>query len=530
MKLKFKYKNYWPLALITLSALVIRLYKLTAISLWHDEAFSALLVRYSWSEMIYRIGLDVHPPMYYIFLRFWHYLFGDSLWSLRGFSVLFGIALIPLTFLLIKEVFKNQKAAYIGAALIALNPFQIQYVTEARMYTMGAFFGLLCAYLLVKALHEQKQYWEDKKLNMPNLPQDIALKRRSIIYYVLFSLTALICILTHYYLLFTVAAICLYGLIYHLRYFQGELKRYVWLTISYILIILGFLPWLKTFIYQVRQVGAGYWIPAMDKWSIPTTLWQLLIGWNNDIKQTQTQILVGGVSVLVITFIFWFLKKSNFFEKWLLALAFIAPFGGSIVFYVLAQLNGSKSSVFLVRYFLFASPFLIIMLGLWLEKIKLKSLGIGLAILLAVINLYTVIHFWDDLNVKSKPGMAAAARYLNQNVGPEDKLYIGSTFEFFNFKYYNDSGVRPLLFTGGRASISQMSHVEGTAILTDEDLIPDFKKDVKQGDTVWLVWTNGFGSSKPAVPGTWVMIDEKAYAEVRPYVGTYIYVDQYKVN
>jgi uncharacterized membrane protein len=91
MRLKLKYKNYLPLGIITLSALAVRLYKLTAISLWHDEAFSALLVRYSWSEMIHRIGLDVHPPMYYIFLRFWHYLFGDSLFSLRAFSVLFGL-------------------------------------------------------------------------------------------------------------------------------------------------------------------------------------------------------------------------------------------------------------------------------------------------------------------------------------------------------------------------------------------------------------------------------------------------------
>jgi hypothetical protein len=31
--------------------------------------------------MMYRIGLDVHPPLYYITLRFWHYLFGDGIKS-----------------------------------------------------------------------------------------------------------------------------------------------------------------------------------------------------------------------------------------------------------------------------------------------------------------------------------------------------------------------------------------------------------------------------------------------------------------
>jgi hypothetical protein len=398
------------------------------------------------------------------------------------------------------------------------------------MYTMGAFFGLLCAYLLVKALHAQKQYFEDQKLNMPNLPKDIDLKRISIIYYLGFSLTAIICILTHYYLLFTIAAICFYGLVYHVRYFGGAVKKYFWLIISYAIIAVGFVPWLKVFIFQVKQVGAGYWIPPMDKWSIPTTFWQLIIGWNNDITKNQTQILVTSIFVVSLIFIFWFLKKSNFFEKWLMLFALAAPFGGSIAFYVLAHLKGSNSSVFLVRYFLFASPFLIIILGLWLERIKLKSLGVALTMLLIVSNLYTIIHFWDDLNVKTKPGMAGATKYLNQNVGPSDKIYVGTSFEFFNLKYYNQSGVKPLLFTGGRSSINQMSHVEGVAILTDEDLLADFKKDVHQGDTVWLVWTNGFGSSKPAVPGSWVMINEKSYAEVRPYVGTYIYVDEYKVN
>ncbi|MCX6796924.1 MAG: hypothetical protein NTX98_00395, partial [Candidatus Doudnabacteria bacterium] len=73
-------------------------------------------------------------------------------------------------------------------------------------------------------------------------------------------------------------------------------------------------------------------------------------------------------------------------------------------------------------------------------------------------------------------------------------------------------------------------HFAGTAILTNQDLLPEFSQDVKNGDTVWLVWTNGFGSNKPGTPKNWTQIDEKAYAEVRPYVGTYVYVTEYRVN
>ena len=43
--------------------LFFQLANLTSISLWHDEAFSALLVQYEdYTEMIDRIRLDVHPP------------------------------------------------------------------------------------------------------------------------------------------------------------------------------------------------------------------------------------------------------------------------------------------------------------------------------------------------------------------------------------------------------------------------------------------------------------------------------------
>ncbi|MEK7075360.1 MAG: glycosyltransferase family 39 protein, partial [Patescibacteria group bacterium] len=130
-------KHYVLLGSIILVAALLRLFNLTAISLWHDEAFSALLVNYSWQEMFYRIGLDVHPPFYYVILRLWSDLFGHSLFALRGFSVFFGIATIWAVYGFIKIAFKKESLALATALLLAVNPFQIQYVTEARMYTLG---------------------------------------------------------------------------------------------------------------------------------------------------------------------------------------------------------------------------------------------------------------------------------------------------------------------------------------------------------------------------------------------------------
>lgn len=522
-------KKYWVLILILTFGAILRLYHNTDISLWHDEAFSALLIKYSWGEMFYRIGLDVHPPAYYIFLRLWHYIFGDSLWALRGFTVFFGVATIWAVWAFVKTAFKNEKAALWASLLVAINPFQIQYATEARMYTMGAFFAVLAAYFLTKALRQQKQLFQESLVHMPDLPQNLALRKSMLLNYLGFILCMIVLIYTHYYLLFTAAAIGFYGLVYLYFHHEGGVRKYFWLLLSVGLVGLSYVPWLKTFLFQYRQVGAGYWIPPMDRWSIPSTLWTLLVGIGHDVNKPDTQKLLILTLLFVVYFLYRFLKKTQSFEKWLVILAILAPFAGSVLFYVLALLKGKQSSVYLVRYFLYTSAFLSIALAIWLKELKIKWLSVSLMAVYCAVNLFAFYHYWNELDIKTKPGMAGAAKFLKANVEPRHKIYVGSSFMYFNFKYYNRTPVNPRLFSGGNREVKNLPHFAGTALLTDQDLLPDFNQEVKNGDTVWLIWTNGFGAQKPEVPQTWTQIDERSYAEVRPYVGTYVYVTEYKV-
>jgi len=507
--------------------LVIRLINLTGISLWHDEAFSALLIKYSFPEMIYRIGLDVHPPMYYIFLRFWNYAFGDSLGSLRGFSVFFGVALILVVYLLVKEIFEDEKYAILASILTALNPFQIAYVTEARMYTMGAFFGVLSALFLTKALKMETQ--KSKNMGLEKNPG------KRILYYLSFSASISIIILTHYYLLFTALALLGYAFLYTTYLYRLKIKNYASLLLSYIFIVLAFSSYIPTFLFQFRQVGAGYWIPPIDRWSIPSTLWTLIVGIGIDINKSRSQILVSVITILVIWLIFNFLFKYKKPEKWLILLSFLAPFIGSLLFAVLAHLKGSNSSVYLVRYFLYSSPFLIIMATGAIYKLKQDKLKYTLLTLYAFLCLFSIYHFWDETKVMERPGMSAAAKYLKANATKDDEIIIGSSFEFFNYKYYNSrpnlsTGLIPKLYSGGTKDIHQLPHFAGTAILTNEDLLPELNS-LPKGKTVWLLWTNGFGGSKPEIPSNFVQVNKEIYyPDVRPYVGTNIYVTQYIIK
>lgn len=556
-------KKYTALVLILLVGTVLRFYHNLDISIWHDEAFSALLIKYPWQEMIYRIGLDVHPPMYYIFLRFWNELFGNGVLALRGFSIFFGVAGIWAAWLFVKTAFthssgssKSFKAANWTALLIALNPYIIDFSTEARMYTFGAFFALLAAYFLVKALEEQKEYVQDMKLNMPNLPHDVSLHRHYVWHYLGFAICTAIIILTHYYLLFTAAALCLYGLIYQIFHYRTNLKKYWEFLAACILIAVAFLPWLKIFLFQLKQVGQGYWIPPMTIWSIPGTLWTILLGIYHNDSGYYTQKILIGLFVFSIFFFWRFLRKTDSWAKWLVLLASIFPFIGSIAFFLRScHLGDSKLmmvnkalvcdgvSVYQERYFLYASIFYIIALSIWLAEIKIKWLAAGLFVCYALYNLYAFNYQWQGLNIKNKPGMKEAAKYLEANVEPGHHVFVGTSYEFFNYKYYasavNKIPTRPLLYTGGRTDVSQISHVEGVAILTNEDLVPDFNTQVKRGDKVWLLWTYAFGSNRPEVPKNWSVVEQagqntkemaKEFPDVRPWIGSSIFITQYKVN
>lgn len=535
-------KKNWPIIVIALIGLLLRISHNVGISIWHDEAFSALMIRYPWPEMFRRLAMDVHPPMYYIALRFWHYAFGDGMWSLRGFSILFGTLTIPAVFLLVKEAFKNQKMALWAAILAAISPFVIPFSTEARMYTFGGFFAVLAAFFLVKALHQQHERCLDEKMHMPHMPKDIELKKDFIWNYLGFAICCAIVILTHYYLLFTAAAIMLYGLMYCIYHYRQVYKRYLWFLGSCVLVGISFLPWLKVFLSQLGSVKQSYWIPDMTWWSIPSTIWSMLLGFANDISKVETQRWLVIITLFSLYFLWRFIRRTDQFEKWLVLLAIILPFAGSVLFYLksvsCAHTGGAMQchgrSVYEDRYFLFAAIFYSVAFAAFLSELRMKFIGISLFVIYCLLNMSAIWNYWAGLDLAHKPGMNGAAKYLSVNVEPDQHIFLGTSFEFFNYKYYRLTGyptpVTPLLYTGGRSDVGQMSSVEGSALLSNADLAPTFEQYASPGDTEWVIWTYAFGSNKPNLPKNWVPVDEKEFPDVRPYVGTSIYVTEYRVN
>lgn len=473
------------LALIVIFGAFLRFYNNTAVALWHDEAFSALFMRYPFDEMIYRIGLDVHPPLYYLILRVWTFFAGESLLALRLLSIVFGILTVFMGYHFVKAALQNRRLALLAAFLLAINPFQIQYSLEARMYTLGTFLVLWSSYFLVSALNSIQE------------------NRRTLNYWLAYGLTAAAGIYTHYYVFFSIAAQGIFILLFAIR--RRNLKALLGAALAYFFAVLLYAPWLKVFLYQLKQVQASYWIPPLNRWSVPETVWKMFFG-----GPGAGHLAIGLAAAVALIILGFFLKKNRNFAKWLVFLSLIIPFASAVALSILTNL-------YLDRYFVFSGVFFLIALAGALSNVPKFIYRNLLVAGLTASMIYAFFQNWRELGIKGKPGMAGAASYLNQNVKPNDKILVGSSFIFFTFKYYNQTPAKPLLISS--EPVEKIPHFSGTAILTNDDLTLNYR-NVPKGSTVWLLWTTGFGSSKPETAKNWRQISEKEFPDAPGFKGS----------
>ncbi|MGZ4846316.1 MAG: glycosyltransferase family 39 protein [Halobacteriota archaeon] len=139
---------------IVLVGLFLRVYSITAQSLSPDEIFSFVIARKSLVQIVSGTASDVHPPLYYITLHYWIHLFGASEFAVRFLSVLFGVAAIPMIYLLGCSLFDKQ-VGLASAFILAFSSFNIQYSQEARMYSLMVLLALVSMYCFARLLKRQ---------------------------------------------------------------------------------------------------------------------------------------------------------------------------------------------------------------------------------------------------------------------------------------------------------------------------------------------------------------------------------------
>ncbi|MBN1138931.1 MAG: glycosyltransferase family 39 protein [Anaerolineae bacterium] len=137
---------------ILLLALGLRLYRLDGPSLWNDEGTSVAVAQRDLATIAHDAAHDIHPPLYYWLLHGWVRLLGTGEAAVRSLSALLGVALVALIYALVRRL-RPEGGAWIGllaAFLAAVNPFQVYYSQEARMYMLAAVLAAAAMLALVR--------------------------------------------------------------------------------------------------------------------------------------------------------------------------------------------------------------------------------------------------------------------------------------------------------------------------------------------------------------------------------------------
>jgi 4-amino-4-deoxy-L-arabinose transferase-like glycosyltransferase len=170
------------LALVIVAGAALRFATLDVQSLWYDEAVTAQLLRMDLSGLLHAIGdSESTPPLYYVLGWLWAQLFGTGEAGLRSLPALLGTATIPVAWALGRRL-GGDRAALVGAGLVALNPLLVWFSQEARAYALLALLAALAALLWLRAL-----------------------ERPSAGRAALWSVVAALAVATHYYAIFLVA-------------------------------------------------------------------------------------------------------------------------------------------------------------------------------------------------------------------------------------------------------------------------------------------------------------------------------------
>lgn len=135
----------------------IRCWDLTATCLWFDEIFSVHAAEQPWDSILSFVALDlIHPPLFYVLLKLWIGVFGESLVSLRVLPVLFSVLSLVPFLLLIRELKLNIKTRHISLLLLIVNGSLLKYSLEIRMYSLLMCLGLFSMWLFARYFNKGK--------------------------------------------------------------------------------------------------------------------------------------------------------------------------------------------------------------------------------------------------------------------------------------------------------------------------------------------------------------------------------------
>jgi mannosyltransferase len=507
------------LGIIVLIGMGIRAYRLTDRSMWFDESSSWRTSRLPLPEMLDSLAKDTHVPLYYILLKSWTTLFGESLWAMRGLSVLLGGLTIISAYLFAAEAFVNggaplasrpacagarglchAKARWIGlfsAALVAVSLLQIRVAWEVRMYTLGTALVALSSWTLFRGLRSPAPSWKRWTVH---------------------ALTTLLLAYTHHYGLFSIAGQIVFLTGYFLlRYRQniGQLfgdRQFRAAVVSYAIVGMGWALWLPVLLAQTRQVEQGWWAGPLGSWDALSRCYEMFLGGSASHLSAGIATCVCAIGLAALV---W---KKGAAEWYVFCLAVVPCAFGATASFAMGK------NVYLIRYLVFAQLFLLVGLAALVGRIRDPWLRNLIAAFIIANGVGVYIDSWSRLDIASKPGVRAAVAFIEANGRADEQVIICSPMYYFPASYYFADRTRCHVFSDG----APLAYFAGGPFVTNDDLMFDEEINKLGPGRVWLI-RGGWSPAALTIPPRWQLSRRESFQGVPGFEGV-VEVEAYDVT
>lgn len=451
-----------PGCIIIIGEFFLLIFRFNHESVWCDEAYTWAMTNHSFNDIIiYTIIFENHPPLFYLLVKTFRLLGGNSILTIRLFSVLGALTLAALGLGPVRRACGN-KTALLYSCLVILTPSILSMAQDGRMYTWSAFFvtgTVLYAYLAATG---------GKRSDWINLG--------------VFTLGAAY---LHYYALLAVAIANLILMCWLIIKNRRRLLPYL-ITMGVVLIC--FLPWIPSFIKQITtKYNQGFWIPPVSF----DTIWKTLSFPFGDKFCSAPELFIFrpyafGLACALILWGLWQTKaqkaREHSLNLWCIAVYILTFLTGIVLSYLIRP-------IWVERYIATVLGLFILSLAIGLSFIRNKRTFIVTCILIIGFTLPGIYQIYQQ---RFNGPMREVVAYLKPKL-PVDAIFVHfdwttrNTFYYYfpNHKHYvympkfNKNNKDPVFFAQSPAG-------------------PDLDSFLKGKNNIWFVTKLGFSGEDTA--------------------------------
>ena len=238
-KLK-KPESFWIFLILAVAA-ALRFYHYGSFSYSNDELSALNRLHYNtFAELVQKgFYIDGHPGGIQVFLWKWVHWFGDTEWAVRLPFVIAGILSVWMSYKVARFMFGTSAGLFTAAALTFLQ-FPLLYSQIARPYGPGMLFSLVLVYSWLQIFFDKNG---DLNSNKPRL-----------IHLAGFTLSAALCMYTHYFSFLFALIVGFSGFVVARR---NNILHYI---LSALVAALLFVPHIPITLHHMTYKGVGLWL------------------------------------------------------------------------------------------------------------------------------------------------------------------------------------------------------------------------------------------------------------------------------